>query len=286
MPDAPLIPAFRSHPRVWEGNTYVYPVLSRRARGLSVGINLSPHKACNMDCVYCQVDRSVPGPTKTVDLDVVSRELADLLAEAVSGRIFAEPPFAEAPDRLKVLGDIAFSGDGEPTSFRGFLDACRRVIAAKDAAGVPDLPVRTITNAIDLDRAEVIEAMALLDDHGGEIWAKLDAGTQAYFDRVARTKTPLDKVVRNIAAAAKLRPVVIQALFMETYGEGPGGAEIDAWCARLEEMVDAGGRISLVQVYTVARAPAESWVGALATDELERIAAQVTERLGIPAEVY
>ena len=79
MADEPIIPAFRSHPRVWEGNRYVYPVLSRRARGLSVGINLSPHKACNMDCVYCQVDRTVEATLKTVDLDIVEAELNALL---------------------------------------------------------------------------------------------------------------------------------------------------------------------------------------------------------------
>jgi len=285
MADEPIIPAFRSHPRVWEGNRYVYPVLSRRARGLSIGINLSPHKACNMDCVYCQVDRSVESTVKTVDLDIVLAELNALLDEAVSGRIFTEAPFAHSPAGLLVLADIAFSGDGEPTSYRGFREACERVLAAKEAAGVPDLPVRIITNAIDLDREEVAQALALLDGRGGEIWAKLDAGSQAWFDRVARTKTPLDRVVTNIAAAARVRPVVIQSLFMKLDGEAMPEAEIEAWLGRLREIREAG-EISLVQVYTVARAPAEDRVEALDRDVLERIAGLVTSRLGVAAEVY
>jgi wyosine [tRNA(Phe)-imidazoG37] synthetase (radical SAM superfamily) len=159
------------------------------------------------------------------------------------------------------------------------------VLAAKDAAGVPDLPVRIITNAIDLDREEVVAALAMLDGRGGEIWAKLDAGTREYFDRVARTKTPLDRVVANIAEAARLRPVVIQALFMELDGEPVPGTEIEAWLGRLEE-IGKTGEISLVQVYTVARDPAEAWVGPLSRDALERIAELVRSRLGVAAEVY
>ncbi|MEN8148560.1 MAG: radical SAM protein [Planctomycetota bacterium] len=285
MGSDPILPAFRSHPRVWEGNRYVYPVLSRRARGLSIGINLSPHKACNMDCVYCQVDRDVPAAVKTVDLDVVQAELDALLAEAVSGRIFEERPFAGSPPELLVLADIAFSGDGEPTSFRGFSEACERVLRSKEKAGVPDLPVRILTNAIDLDRDEVVAALAMMDGRGGEIWAKLDAGTQAYFDRVARTKTTLNEVVSNIADVARLRPVTIQALFMALDGEPVPEAEIEAWLGRLGEIREAG-EIALVQVYTVARDPAEDWVGPLDRTELERIAGLVTSRHGVDAEVY
>ncbi len=280
------IPAFRSHPRAWERNLYVYPVLSRRARGLSVGVNLSPHKACNMDCVYCQVDRAVPPAVRRVDLDRLEAELRDLLPRAVSGELLAQEPFRSAPPALLRLADIAFSGDGEPTSFRGFAEACRRAVAAKEASGVPDLPVRIITNAIDLDREEVVEGLRFLDAHGGEVWAKLDAGTEEHFRRVARCDTTLAKVVANITAAARPRPVVIQALFLALDGEPPLPAEIDAWLARLREILAAGGRISLVQVYTVARPPAEPSVSALPLPALRAIAARVTAEVGLPAETY
>ncbi len=280
------IDAFRSHPRLWEENLYVYPVLSRRARGLSIGINLSPHKACNMDCVYCQVDRAVPATVRTVDLDRVESELSPLLALGASGKIFGEEPFRSAPESLHRLADIAFSGDGEPTSFRGILDACRRVVRAKDDAGVPDLPVRIITNAIDLDREEVVRALELLDDHAGEVWAKLDAGTESYYDRVARTSTPLPRVLANITETARLRPVAIQALFLTLDGAPPPEAEIEAWLGRLEEILAAGGRLSHVQVYTVARRPAEDFVGALEDGELDRIAALVRDRVGVAADAY
>lgn len=280
------IKAFQSHPRSFEEYLYAYPVLSRRAAGLSVGINLSPHKACNMDCVYCQVDRDVAPTVRTVDLDRMEEELTALLVRAADGEIFTVEPFASAPAHLHRLADVAFSGDGEPTSYRGFFEACRRVVRAKERAGVPETPVRLITNAIDLDRDEVVEALAFLDDHGGEIWAKLDAGTAEHFDRVARTKTPLHRILANLLATAKLRPLTIQSLFLRLSGEDPAATEIEAWIGRLEEILAEGGSLSLVQVYTVARPPAESFVSAVDRSLLEEIAAKVTARTGVRAIVY
>ena len=56
----PVHPLHGRHERSFEANRFVYPVLSRRAGGLSVGINLNPDKICNFDCIYCQVDRVSP----------------------------------------------------------------------------------------------------------------------------------------------------------------------------------------------------------------------------------
>ena len=64
--DASLNPLFTSHPREFEENRYVYAVLSRRAGGVSIGVNLNPDKRCNFRCVYCQVpnlSRGTPPPT-------------------------------------------------------------------------------------------------------------------------------------------------------------------------------------------------------------------------------
>src|SRR5438445_111855 len=70
MPDETKVTAPLSvgrHPRAYRENHYVYPVLSRRARGVSIGINLNPDKICNWDCVYCQVDRTTPAAIPQVD---------------------------------------------------------------------------------------------------------------------------------------------------------------------------------------------------------------------------
>jgi hypothetical protein len=72
---------------------------------------------------------------------------------------------------------------------------------------------------------------------------------------------------------------------MRINGAAPPELEIDAFCDRLAEIVAAGGKLKLVQVYTVARPPAESFVTPLTQAELEAIAAKV-RLLGIGAEVF
>ena len=64
------------------------------------------------------------------------------------------------------------------------------------------------------------------------------------------------QVLDNITAAAQVRPLVIQSLFMRVNGAPPPVSEIDAFIARLREITAAGGRLKLVQIYTVARPPA------------------------------
>ncbi|HAA50074.1 MAG TPA: radical SAM protein, partial [Planctomycetaceae bacterium] len=110
----------RHHPRTFHDNRFVYPVLSRRSQGLSVGINLNPDKVCNFDCIYCQVDRTSQAETRFVELDAVLEELDDLLAMATDGSLWEDPSFAGIPVSLRRLNDIAFSGDGEPTTYRNF----------------------------------------------------------------------------------------------------------------------------------------------------------------------
>ena len=123
---SPDLIAVKDHERRYLDFTYVYPVISRRSRGLSIGINLNPDKVCNFDCVYCEVDRRIPGRTKTVDREQVRSELRWLVQHALSGDLAKLPKFAEAPELTRVIRDIAFSGDGEPTMVHNF-DACVQV---------------------------------------------------------------------------------------------------------------------------------------------------------------
>ena len=104
------------HQRSFESNRFVYPVISRRSRGLSIGVNLNPDKICNFDCIYCQVDRTSQSSTRFVEMDALLRELDGMLALTASGQIYDVPRFRETPSELRRLNDIAFSGDGEPTT--------------------------------------------------------------------------------------------------------------------------------------------------------------------------
>lgn len=273
------------HPRRYLANDFVYPVISRRAKGLSVGINLNVDKLCNFDCVYCQVDRSGPTEPKSVTPDAVEAELRAMLEQVRSGALWEHPRFAHVPAEWRRLHDIALSGDGEPTTYLHFAEVCRRIARVKDELGLDDVQVVLITNCSGLSRPAVIEGLEALEGHGLTIWAKLEAGTEAYYQRIERTKVPFAKILRNITATARRWPVIIQALFMRLAGTPPPPEEIAAFVARLEEVRAGGGRIDYVQIYTVARPPAEDFVSALTAEEIDAIADAV-HAAGFTVERY
>ncbi len=271
---------FRDHRRELDRNRFVYAVVSRRARGLSIGINLNPDKACNFDCPYCQVDRTTPGGLSRVDVDELAEELAALLRRVADGDLWARPPFDTTAPELRRVSDIAFAGDGEPTLAAEFPQAARAARERRDALA-PGVPLRLLTNAALFHAPRVRAALGDFD----ELWCKLDAGTEGYFQLVDGTRVPLQRVLDNLLLVGRERPIVVQSLFLALGGTGPDDAEIEAWADRLRWLTSHGGRVDHVQVYTVARKPADPRVSALATDRLEAIAARA-RAAGVRAEVY
>ena len=223
------------HQRRFEDNRFVYPVISRRSRGLSIGVNLNPDKTCNFDCIYCQVDRTVAGDTRFVELERLLTELDETLAVAVSGRLFETDKFRSVPAELRRLNDIAFSGDGEPTTHQNFDEIIAACAEVKRRHGLDGVKMVLITNASRFHRPHVQRGLEILDGNQGEIWAKLDAGTEEYFRLVARSPIPFSRVLENITQAARIRPLVIQSLWMRIRGEPPPDGEIQAFCQRLRE---------------------------------------------------
>jgi wyosine [tRNA(Phe)-imidazoG37] synthetase (radical SAM superfamily) len=318
MQDNPL---FQSHPRTFAENRYVYPVLSRRAGGISIGVNLNLDKFCNFDCVYCQVQREfswrspdAPGdqtparsasdrppadgsrlrfglvssaaPASNVDIEQLAAELDAMVERVVSGAIYAGPQFQHTPPPLRRLNDIALSGDGEPTACAEFdrvVEVCAEVRRRRELA---DVKLVLITNAGLFHWPRVKEALRTLDANGGEIWAKLDAGTEEYYRLVNRSGAAWRRILDNLREAAQARPIVIQSLFSRIHGRPPSEPELDAYCDRLDEIVNCGGHIKLVQVHTVARSPAEQWVLALGDAEVDAIAQKVRRRTALPVAAF
>lgn len=281
-----MLDQYRSHPRDWRQNLYVYPVISRRSGGLSIGINLNPDTACNFDCVYCQVDRSGSPRVRDVDPARVGEELAQMIADAQSGALFEDPAFRGVPHSMRGIQDFAFSGDGEPTTCKHFPACVETAAALRGAAGLKDAKIVLITDACYLTRPAVESALRVMDEHNGEIWAKLDAGTEDYYRKVNRPNFPLAHVMENIIEAARVRPVVIQSMFMRLHDEPPSQEELQAFIERLCEIREAGGRIRYVQVYTVARNPAEEYVTPLTNDEVDAIVELVRRRADLEAEAF
>jgi len=135
-------------------------------------------------------------------------------------------------------------------------------------------------------RPHVQRGLEILDRNNGEIWAKLEAGTEAYYHLVDRTPIPFRQILDNITAAARARPLVIQALFMRVNGEPPSPTELEAFCDRLNEITGVDGKLKLVQVYTVARRPTESYVTSLSDGEVDAIVALVKQRTRLAAIGY
>lgn len=282
-----LLKAHEAHPRHFRENLYVYPVLSRRSDGISLGINLSPHKRCNFDCLYCQVDRFPENMNKiTVSLERLESELKQTLQTILSGDLYKEAPFDQTPDNLRRLNDIAFSGDGEPTAEKEFLQACQICCRLKREMALQEVKIVVITNATRMHRNNVQKSLALLDQNQGEIWAKLDAGTEKYYRLIDKTTIPFQKVLDNILITARIRPIVVQTLFTRIDGQRIPQAEVQAYASRLQEIDELGGQLSEIQLHTVARKPAYPQVSALSNSELDSIAEEIAQTLDIPLRKY
>lgn len=283
----PQVPAVHTlHSRHYRDNRFVYPVFSRRSKGISLGVNLNPDKICNFDCIYCQVDRRSEAETDFVDLTAVLDELRHLLEIATNGQLYADEPFNRIAPHMRRLNDIAFSGDGEPTTYRNFDQIIEQVAALKRELGLFETKLVLITNASMFHRPVVQRALEIMDRNQGEIWGKLDAGTPDYYQLIDRTKIPFQQILDNLLAASKIRPLVIQSLFMRVNGAPPSQEELDAYCQRLNEIRSQGGQLQLIQVYTVSRQPAESFVTSLTNAEVDAIVDQVKSSTGIAAEAF
>ena len=266
-------------------NRFVYLVVSARARGLSIGVNLNPDKYCNFDCVYCEVDRSVPARGQRLDVDVMASELQEMLSLVHTGRIRERGWYGSLPDELLQLRHVALSGDGEPTLCPNFAEVVQTVIHLRALSGFPFFKIVLITNATGADQPQVQQALNHFTKRD-EIWAKLEAGTQAYMDKVNRATVPLDKVMANILALGRQRPVVIQSLFPLIHGEEPSLDEIDQFAKRLQDLIAGGAQISLVQVYSATRPMAHSECGHMPLKSLSRIAQTVKRATGLRVEVF
>lgn len=274
-----------SSPRLFLDNRFVYAVISQRARGLSIGVNMNPDKFCNFACLYCEVNRDAPGADRKVNVRVLSAELQNLLALAFQGRLREFPGFQNTPNDLLELKEVALSGNGEPTLCPNFAEIVHEVVHIRSLGKYPFFKLVLITNASGLDAPEVREGLKAFTAHD-EIWAKLEAGTQKHMDRVNRSNVPLKRILANILLVARDRPVAIQSLFPLIDGEEPPADEIEEYVQRLSELKTAGAQISMVQVYSAHRPPHRPACGHLPLKTLSRVAQRVREVTGLKAEVF
>jgi wyosine [tRNA(Phe)-imidazoG37] synthetase (radical SAM superfamily) len=270
-------------PRDLLGHRFVYAVISSRARGLSLGVNINPDKKCNFDCSYCEVDRRVPSKESKLDVDVMATELRKTIGFIQAGKLAQLPAYHALPSELLQLRQVALSGDGEPTLAENFVEAVHAVVRVRALGGF--FKIVLITNGTGLDQPEVLNGLEFLTK-SDEVWIKLDGGTQSFVDKVNRPNVPLEKILANILLLGRQRPIIIQSLFPAINGEEPPLEEIRAYASRLKELKTAGAQISLVQIYSAARPGVNADWGHLPLRVLSQIAQTVRQMADLRAEVF
>ena len=271
-------------PREFFNNRYVYAVISSRAKGLSVGININPTMHCTFDCVYCEVNHNDPVTETHCNLNVMADELQKTVNFVRSGEIRSDPFFGKLPQELIELRHIAISGNGEPTLCRDFLGAVQTVMHVR-AKSRDFFKVVLITNGTGLHLPEVQEGLRYFTVHD-EVWIKLDAGSPMYAQRINRTTVPFERTLENILQIAKKRSVTIQSLFPYIDGEEPGEDEIRQYADCLADLRRSGAKINLVQIYSADRPSHKSGCSHLPLKTLSAIAKTVRESTGLRAEVF
>ncbi|MDR3221893.1 MAG: radical SAM protein [Candidatus Accumulibacter sp.] len=265
------------HRRDSAGMNYVYPVVSRRAGGVSIGINLNVNNACNWACVYCQVPGLKRGGPPRIDLARLESELHDFLHRALSGDFLDR----SAPSGFRQLVDVAFSGNGEPTSARDFPDAVEitgRALKAFKLLG--RLKLRVISNGSLMRQLRVQRGIARIGELGGEVWFKIDRGTTDGILRVNGAHTTPGKIREAVSACSQRAPTWIQTCLFSIDGMPPDPAEFDAY---LELIAAIKEKIEGVHLYGLARPSQQPEATRLSALDAESLAsfAQRIAALGI-----
>lgn len=266
---------------------FIQPVISPRAGGISLRLNLNPDGHCNFNCVYCNVARGRAQPGCAPVLHDMLMELRDALQLVQSGQSRKISGLEKAPYELLRLGQVALSGDGEPTLSPIFPEVIWALVHMRACDIFGFFRIAVVTNAAQLQNPEIRAALRHLTARD-EIWTKLEAGTEAWFQRVNRPDPgiSLESIVTGIAVLAREQPVVIQSLFPALPEGGPSDSEQEAYVKQLQGLRDRQARISLVQIYSVSRPPAAPGASHLALRDLSRLARNVRSNTGLPVQVF
>lgn len=269
-----------NHSRDSAGYTYVYPVVSRRAGGVSVGINLNPNNACNWACIYCQVPNLTRGSAPEINLRQLEQELRGFLNQTVHGDWLQE----NVPADSRVLQDIAFSGNGEPTSAQEFPAAVALAGQVLRDVGLQHVKLRLITNGSLLNRATVQAAIRNMAGMNGEVWFKLDRASSEGMAQVNQVNDNMAAVKKRLLASTENCTTWLQTCWFALDGMAPDVAERQAYLQLVGEVRD---HIAGVHLYGLARQPMQPGserLSSLSDQEMQAFAEEIRS-LGVVVTV-
>lgn len=275
---------FADHSRKMAGWTVVYPVVSRRASGVSLGINLNPNGACNYKCAYCQVPRhqldrrvSDPDPRRVLD------ELDRLREWVVSGAMFKNQRFDQTPEKLRVLRDISISGDGEPSLYARLDELGPEVMSRAQEWGCS---FQMITNGVGLSRERDFQWLEQLRPGRDRLWLKADAWNDADMRDIYGLSSSYAEHRRMLEDRLSRFRCWLQICVFCRAGqrlsrEDPSrmGQVVEGWRTKFE-------LLERVQVYTLARQTWVEGVGALSDSEMRDWGKAFASQTRCPLSIY
>lgn len=263
---------------------YVYPVVSRRAGGVSVGINLNTNSACNWRCLYCQVPDLTLGTAPPVDMVLLETELRSFLTELLHGDFMQ----TRVPEGARRINDIALSGNGEPTSAAEFSQVIELIGRVRLELAIPET-VKTvlITNGSLLHRPDVQQGLRAMAKISGEVWFKLDRASEAGMLQINDTRARMTQVRSNLIAAISCCPVWLQTCWFALDGAPPATQDEDDYLNLLSEILREGHPLRGVLLYGLARPSQQAEamrLSALSAATLQAFADRITS-LGLTVKV-
>ena len=272
------------HDRDSAGLKYIYPVVSRRAGGVSVGVNLNVNQACNWRCIYCQVPNLTLGTAPPVDMALLETELRDFLQELLQGDFMLQ----KVPEDARRINDIALSGDGEPTSAQEFLQVVALIGKIKQELMLPaHIKSILITNGSLLHRPNVQRGIQLLSQFTGEVWFKLDRASTAGMEKINNTQTSMEKVRKNLATSIGLCPTWLQTCWFALDGTAPSKQDEDDYLQFVTGLIQENTHPVGVLLYSIARPSHQEEaprLAALSAQQLELFADRI-RALGLIVKV-
>jgi len=233
------------------------PVRSRRL-GVSLGLNLIPlhSKLCTFDCPYCECGFNTPKAphSRWPSPDLV----ADALRKTLE-RMGAPPDW------------VTFAGNGEPTMHPRFPAVVERVLEVRDRLA-PGVKVVVMSNGLSSGRPAVRDTLNRVDER----LMKLDPGPPQLVNGVAYDRAALVDDLRGLV------DVTVQALVVEGPGfSGASDSAVAEWLEHLRRL-----QPKAVQVYSIARPPADARLKPVARAQLDAIAARARQVLSGRVEVF
>jgi wyosine [tRNA(Phe)-imidazoG37] synthetase (radical SAM superfamily) len=273
-----------NHDRDSAALRYVYPVISRRAGGVSVGINLNTNNACNWRCIYCQVPDLKRGAAPPADLAVLESELRDFLNELLHGDFMQ----SRVPEGVRRINDIALSGNGEPTSCAEFVQVIALIARVRREVALPEA-VKTvlITNGSLLYRSDVQQGLRDMAKINGEVWFKLDRASEVGMQLVNNSRISMSKVRDNLVAAIACCPTWLQTCWFALDGEPPPRRDEDDYLEFIASLLRDGHKPQGVLLYSLARPSMQAEaprLSALPAEQLQAFADRII-KLGLPVKV-